>query len=196
MVLLSSPAWLLMGWVALEVLFRLWRRAWAARGELLEVSRIPSGVMAGVALISAGFGASTMTRDGWIWFIDHRFWERSLMIGLGYVTVSLVVWRVWFRPVPKSSFSWALVPGLALLLLAGISLAFSDPVAASGSGTTNLLAAAINLLAAAMLAGFYGLPTAAVYLVLLLEASGAVRRANSRRATAADGPIEPPTRPA
>ena len=189
MVLLSSPAWLLMGWVALEVLFRLWRRAWAARGELLEVSRIPSGAMAGVALISAGFGASTMTRDGWIWFIDDRYWVASLMIGLGYVTTSLVVWRVWFRPVPKSSFSWALAPGLALLLLAGISLASSDPMAASGSGT-------MNLLAAAGLAGFYGLPTAAVYLVLLLEASRAVRRANSRRVTAADGPIEPPRLPA
>jgi hypothetical protein len=171
MVLLSAPVWLLMGLAALLILFVPWRRALTARGTALSASRWPVVVCAAIAIPGAIFGATSLTPDGWAWFIGHGLWLTALMIGLGYVTVSLLVWRVWFAFRKSASFAWSLVPAFLVLWLPAFPITLGagyDPSWTSGY---------FNLLAGAGLAGIYGLPTLGVLLILNVEARGAMRRA-------------------
>jgi hypothetical protein len=185
-VLLVSPVWLLLGWLSLELLLRLWRVARIAESDLEHLSRVPVFVAGLVALAGSGYGGFTMTSDGWNWFIGHGLWLFGLMIGFGHVTVSLVLWRLWFAFRPRASFAWGAIPVFGLMWVCGASLAIS-------SAYTGSTAFATNVLALMGYPGFYGIPTAIILGILRLEAARAVRRARSATGPGAEGPPGLPT---
>jgi hypothetical protein len=169
MVLVSAPFWFLMGWLALGVVFRLWRRALGRHGVGLAPSWRPSQVTAIILILAAVLGAATMTPEGWDFFLvgssavhGSIYWPYALFIGLGYVTVGLVMWRVWFAFRRSGSFSWALIAVMVVFWLPAVAL-----VLGVGANDSYSL---IGLYAYAMFPGFYGVPTAVVGSVLVGEA--------------------------
>lgn len=179
MVLVSAPLWFLMGWLALGLLLNLWRPVMDERRDELRVSWRPSQLAGLILILAALFGAASMTPAGWDFFLvgvpaeNHRsgpYWPALLVLGLGYVTVALVTWRIWFALRKGPSFTWALISVLALYWLPALTLALERVVTDIGRQIVwGYLYATVP--------GYFGIPTALVFLGLVVEALRTRRRA-------------------
>lgn len=164
-VIVAAPLWFLAGWGALGVLLGLWRRA---RGPL-PLAIWPSLLTTTVLVIASLTAVIAMTADNWknLEFASVLVWG-----GASYLTLLLLAWRIWFHARPTTAFSWAHLPALAIFLVPALPMALG------------LTSDWLSFYAYLIFPGFYGVPTAVIFGVLLVEAIRA-----SRRPTAAEAAV-------
>jgi hypothetical protein len=165
MVLLESPVWFLAATATFALLSRSWRPHLLSRGiRVRQPDRLQLVALA-VLCIGAVLGVAWMTEDGWsyFWGDNGNYWLGGILVGLGYLTVALVIWRIWYAVGGVRSFDWAPIAVLAVFWLPALALAYGGIVPEDLSE---------KVVAGYMLAlypGFYGVPTVIVLMVFLLE---------------------------
>jgi hypothetical protein len=165
MVLLESPFWYLAALGTFAILTASWRPYLRSRGPADARHGRLQLLALGVLLIGALFGAAWMTSNGWSYFWGDRgnYWLSGLFVGLGYLTVAFVIWRIWFALGGVRSFHWAPIAVLAVFWLPALALGFGGVVPDS------LSEAIVTGYMLALYPGFYGVPTVIVLMVFILE---------------------------
>ncbi len=171
-VLFASPVAVLGGLFVLWLLYRLWNR----RYPEISYSKLP-GLLLAVALFNGAVVKAILKPellDGW--------WTGIVIFGTSYLTVLLVVWRVWFWRHPRTSFTWVSLPVMGIYVAPAAHLAYM------GSTTQSVHSL---LLDAWMWPGIMGWVPGGLLLVLLIEAKV---RTRVRREDLAPNPLaeEPP----
>ena len=150
-ILFASPVAVLGGLVVLWLLYRLWSR----RYPEISFSKLP-GLLLAVALFNGAVVKAILKPellDGW--------WTGIVIFGTSYLTVLLVVWRIWFWRRPRTSFTWVSMPVVGVYVSPAVYLAYE------GSSTVEV---PDPLLAAWMWPGIMGWVPGGVLLLLLIEA--------------------------
>lgn len=183
MVLIEAPLWYLAGLAAVAIVVAAWRPLFHVQGMTVQVARGPI-VIAGVIMVAgAAFGAWSMTSGGWdyFWGSQGNYWFMGLMLGLGYVTVLLLFWRVWLHASRSASITWAPVVVLAFLWVPALVLGLGV-LAGRDLGEQIVIFFAYGIYP-----GLYGIPTFIVLLALVAEAKIRLRRVQQQASEAPPG---------
>jgi hypothetical protein len=150
-VLLAAP------FVFITALGLLWllRRLWARRYPELTVEARPQLVTSGVLLLLAVIGGVATGQRGADW-APIAFW----FFGTSYLTLALVVLRIWLSYRPSTAFTWAPIAPMVLMVAPALVLAV-------GGGGRNFADAADVLW---ILPGYLGTVTGPLFVILLVEA--------------------------
>lgn len=148
-VLVASPLVVGLGMLVSWGLFAIWR----TKDRQLVWFKLPTYVGLGACAVLAGLA---MGVEG-----EIREWVGMAIIiyGCSYLSLLLVVWRIWFAIDRRSAFAWAWLPVTCYQLVPAALAAFAD---ADAEAWFTL---------AWVLPGYFGVSTAPLLLVFFLEAT-------------------------
>jgi hypothetical protein len=168
-VLLASPVAFLAGLVALSILHTLWL---PLKGPMrMDPLRLGAAFLALCGLAALGPLGSKGSVEWW--------GVAVLAFGTSYVSVLLIVWRIWLHQQPKTASTWAPIAVMAFMLVPAPFLLAINPSRGDAE----------PVVSAWILPGMFGYATIPIFVVVVGEAL--VRRLRHRPAEANQRSSEP-----